>query len=73
MTDLQKRLDKYINCEHADPLAIGLIAELRSHLKAANRGAALNANIAYSRWQSAYELEKRIIALENHQAGNTDG
>lgn len=46
MSELQKRLDMYINSENACGIAVTLIAELRGHLRLANNGAEANLKVA---------------------------
>ena len=43
---LRRRLDSYINSERACPMAIILICELRAQLRAVNRAAERNMQIA---------------------------
>lgn len=64
MGDLQSRLDKYVNSQYADPLAIGLISELRAHLKAANKASERIWEHSYKRLHESFQFSKRITAIE---------
>ena len=64
MSDLNKRCDTYVNLDNADPRAIGLIAELRAHLKAANKGAEYASNFSTRAYRFAFGLQDRIVKLE---------
>lgn len=64
MADLQKRLDTYINSEHADPLAVGLICELQAHLRAANKGSARVSGLYQSALRSYWDVTARISDIE---------
>lgn len=61
---LQNRLDKYINHELSDPVAIGLICELRAHLKAANKGAEFWSQLNFNHRMKVIDLERRLEKLE---------
>jgi len=64
---LQQRFDYYINSDHADPLDIGLLMELRAHLKAANKGAEFYQGLAQDRIIKYFDLDKQLKALEGKQ------
>ncbi len=64
MSNLQARLDKYVNSEYADPLAIGLISELRAHLKAANKVSERVWEHSYKRLLESLDFSKRVTAIE---------
>ena len=64
MSDLQKRADKYINSETADVIAMGIIVELRAHLRASNRSAERNGSFAQQQLKARWALEERIAVVE---------
>lgn len=49
---------------YKDPRAIGLIAELRAHLKAANKGAEYASNFAHGAYKRSFRAEDKIAELE---------
>ncbi len=63
--NLESRLDKYLNSEYSDPLAIGLISELRAHLRAANKAASL-LNVRWER--TVFKIEPRLAEVEKQIA-----
>lgn len=64
MSELQKRIDIYINSQHADPLAVGLLCEQRAHLKVANRSCENTQIWGTGLLSKIFELENRIRGLE---------
>ena len=69
MTDLDKntlckRCDRYINDEFSDPVAVGLIMELRAHLRAANRGNHYLEQRCSHYAKAYYSLDERLKKLE---------
>ena len=70
MSDLQSRVDKYINHECSDPLAIGLIMELKAHLRAANKASERIQHNSWQRLYKSFDTDKRLQAIEQQLAIN---
>jgi len=64
MSDLQQRADRYINSETSDIQAVGIITELRAHLKAANKSTEFYSSWAQTHLKKKWALEERIQDIE---------